>query len=110
MNIEQKIESLKTENGGWTRASLESLGVSWPPPKGWKQALIKEHTKHEDQVGYLHRKKVTDKTRAHIWLGKDTACRMYSTGGIKRKWNYTVSKDVYNMPICENCKEKGNAM
>ena len=35
-----KIESLKTPNGGWTKASLASLGVSWPPPKGWKERLI----------------------------------------------------------------------
>lgn len=37
-----KIESLKTEKGGWTKASLASLGVSWPPPKGWKEKLINE--------------------------------------------------------------------
>ena len=36
----QKIESLKTPAGGWTKASLASLGVSWPPQKGWKQALL----------------------------------------------------------------------
>lgn len=37
-----KIESLKTERGGWTKASLRSLGVEWPPPKGWKERLIME--------------------------------------------------------------------
>jgi hypothetical protein len=26
--------------GGWTRAQLAEWGVPWPPPKGWKQALI----------------------------------------------------------------------
>lgn len=25
--------------GGFTRAQLEAVGVSWPPPKGWKKAL-----------------------------------------------------------------------
>jgi len=35
-----KIESLKTQRGGWTKESLASLGVPWPPPKGWKERLI----------------------------------------------------------------------
>ena len=38
----EKIESLKTSKGGWSRESLSSLGVSWPPPKDWKKNLIEE--------------------------------------------------------------------
>jgi len=38
--MEAKIESLKTPAGGWTKASLASLGVSWPPKQGWKRALL----------------------------------------------------------------------
>ena len=26
--------------GGWTKAQLEAVGVSWPPPKGWLDAVI----------------------------------------------------------------------
>lgn len=26
--------------GGWTKAQLETINVSWPPPKGWLEALI----------------------------------------------------------------------
>lgn len=26
--------------GGWTKAQLEAIGLSWPPPKGWVDALI----------------------------------------------------------------------
>lgn len=37
--IKSKIEALKTERGGWTKKALESLGVSWPPQKGWKKKL-----------------------------------------------------------------------
>jgi hypothetical protein len=33
------IESLRTANGGWTREALASIGVPWPPPKGWKKEL-----------------------------------------------------------------------
>jgi len=36
----QKIMSLRTEKGGWTKESLSSLGVSFPPPKGWKKSLL----------------------------------------------------------------------
>lgn len=39
-DMEATVESLKTAKGGWTRRSLESLGVPWPPPKGWKRKLI----------------------------------------------------------------------
>lgn len=48
------IESLKTPAGGFTKATLASLGVAWPPPKGWRYKLEvyeprKRHTiKDED--------------------------------------------------------------
>jgi hypothetical protein len=38
--MEAKIESLKTAKGGWTKASLASIGVDWPPPAGWKEKLL----------------------------------------------------------------------
>jgi len=28
-----------TERGGWTKAKLASMGVPWPPPKGWLTRL-----------------------------------------------------------------------
>ena len=34
------IEGGKTRRGGFTRAQLAVLGVSWPPKGGWKQRLI----------------------------------------------------------------------
>jgi len=39
-----QIESLKTARGGWTKASLASLGVPWPPPAGWKDRLLAQAT------------------------------------------------------------------
>jgi hypothetical protein len=33
------IEGLKSPRGGWTREALASIGVPWPPPKGWKKKL-----------------------------------------------------------------------
>lgn len=26
--------------GGWTREQLRKLGVPWPPPKGWRKAIL----------------------------------------------------------------------
>ena len=42
---------------------------------------------------------------AHIFLGVDTACRMYSTGGLKKRL-YKVVDDPGELPICENCQRK----
>ncbi|WP_190241465.1 hypothetical protein [Rhizobium sp. N122] len=38
---EEEIKSQQTENGGWTKQTLAQWGVPWPPPKGWKEALLK---------------------------------------------------------------------
>ena len=35
-----EIEAAKTAKGGWTKATLEGWGISWPPPKGWKERLM----------------------------------------------------------------------
>ena len=35
-----EIMARRTNNGGWTRETLAEWGVPWPPPKGWKRALI----------------------------------------------------------------------
>jgi len=44
--MEQLIDSLKSENGGWSKASLAKLGVEWPPKKGWRKELIASPTQH----------------------------------------------------------------
>lgn len=36
----EEIEAGKTPKGAWTRATLEGWGVPWPPPKGWRQAIM----------------------------------------------------------------------
>lgn len=51
---------------------------------------------------YLHRKRVTKKTRVHIWTGFDTACRMYSTGGLRPE-KYQVSKTDMGLSTCLMC-------
>lgn len=37
---EKQIEAAKSPKGGWTAATLAQWGVPWPPPKGWKEALL----------------------------------------------------------------------
>lgn len=54
--ILNKIESLKTPAGGWTKASLASLGVGWPPPKGWKANLLS---------------KASDASCSHTWYMRE---------------------------------------
>ncbi len=37
---EGQLEALKSNKGGFTKATLVSLGVKWPPKKGWKKRLL----------------------------------------------------------------------
>lgn len=34
------VHAHRTAAGGWTKAQLAALGVSWPPTKGWLTAII----------------------------------------------------------------------
>lgn len=34
------IDAGKSPRGAWTRSTLARWGVPWPPPAGWRQALI----------------------------------------------------------------------
>lgn len=36
----EEIDAGKTEKGGWTKAQLAAWGIGWPPPHGWKKALL----------------------------------------------------------------------
>lgn len=37
---EQEIEKGRSPKGGFTKRQLARWGVPWPPPKGWKDALL----------------------------------------------------------------------
>jgi hypothetical protein len=49
-----EIEAVRTPAGGWTRVQLEQWGVSWPPPRGWKDRLlgIPETPSYPQAAGY----------------------------------------------------------
>ena len=37
----RSIEFLQTPKGSFTKKTLQCLGVSWPPQRGWKRNLIR---------------------------------------------------------------------
>ncbi len=34
------IDSKRTSAGGFSKEALASMGVAWPPPRGWRKALL----------------------------------------------------------------------
>jgi len=38
---QRSIEQAMTPRGGYSKKTLEAWGVPWPPPKDWKNTLIK---------------------------------------------------------------------
>jgi hypothetical protein len=52
---------------------------------------------------YLRRVEIeAGKSKSHIWTGDDTACRMWSTGGLNRTRRWVV-EDKALRPICTMC-------
>ena len=35
----EKLEFLQTQKGGYTRNTLECIGIQWPPISGWRKRL-----------------------------------------------------------------------
>lgn len=102
----REIEEGRSARGGYTRATVEKWGVPWPLQKGWRKRLLAEAARHHApelraKPGYLIR---NCGRIAHIWTGSDTACRQYSTGGIKNPHHYTVTDTADGRQICKNCR------
>ena len=47
------------------------------------------------------------KSVAHLWNGSDTFCRMYSTGGLRKK-KQIVSESTLGKKVCTMCQNVGN--
>lgn len=43
------------------------------------------------------------KVAAHIWLGNDTACRMWSTGGLSPNKTWEKSENTGGRRVCQMC-------
>lgn len=50
------LEAGASQHGNWTAAQLRVLGISWPPPKGWKNALVGKPILQTDYRLFLHLK------------------------------------------------------
>lgn len=37
----EEVEAARSPRGGWTMAALAAWGIPWPPPAGWRQALLR---------------------------------------------------------------------
>ena len=42
-----EIQAARTPKGGFTRNQLAKWGVPWPPPTGWRKALLKDADKQD---------------------------------------------------------------
>lgn len=54
-----------------------------------------------DRTTFVIRKNGT-KQKAHVWTGEDTACRMWSTGGLKHS-RYDFRDSPCGRKICWMC-------
>ena len=49
------IQNNKTKGGGWTRAQLVAIGVTWPPPKDWIRQVIGKTINQDNQAAFERR-------------------------------------------------------
>lgn len=73
-----EIHAAKTRKGGWTKETLAVWGVPWPPPKGWRAALVAGKPIPSPQpVGTISASQVVEKliggTRSDAQIAKDGA-------------------------------------
>lgn len=67
---EEELEAGKSAKGGWTKATLQAWGVPWPPPRGWKEALIAGKTMAEAGLPELIMSPIRPEVSAHDLLAK----------------------------------------
>lgn len=48
------IKAHKTPGGGWTKAQLRALGVSWPPQKGWLSRIVGQPLTADIRAAFDH--------------------------------------------------------
>ena len=57
-------------------------------------------------MNYLirHNKLNQPNGKAHIIVGADMACRLWSTGGVNKKRNWKISDTDKGQPVCTMCQ------
>lgn len=46
---QQQVDALRTPAGGWKRDSLASIGINWPPKRGWRKRYIAGEDPNEEE-------------------------------------------------------------
>jgi hypothetical protein len=54
------IESGMSDYGGWNKKQLACIGVSWPPPSGWKWSVIGKNIKKRKIEAFLRFRKTKE--------------------------------------------------
>lgn len=74
---QDEIDAARSPRGQWTRDTLAQWGVPWPPPKGWRNRLIRESggvptkspTTTSKRSATAERRKRGERTRKQVnWL------------------------------------------
>ncbi len=65
--------------------------------------VITSYTIESGSHGYLVRKPPKKRKVAHLWNGKDTVCRMATTGGLALAKYHVVDSVHPDEPICHMC-------
>ncbi len=101
MDIED-IEKGKSPKGGWTKKQLAKWGVPWPPPKGWKEALIKDDM---GAIGASSAQQLHDVKE----LLRLVVMEMVNTGDAHKLYNVPGLLDYFNarIPTDEELKDAG---
>lgn len=47
--------------GGWNKKQFEILGISWPPPRGWRKLVIGKIISYSDALKFIEYKRVKNK-------------------------------------------------
>jgi hypothetical protein len=75
---EEQIEAGRSPKGGWTREQLARWGLPWPPPAGWRQALLHGTGGGADSSAEKTKISPTEKTK--ISSAKSTSERTAASG------------------------------
>lgn len=54
---QELIEAGVSPKGGYNKCQLATLGIEWPPQKGWKSSVIGKTVTEEDYRQFLEAKK-----------------------------------------------------
>lgn len=83
--------------GGWTKSQLEAIGIGWPPPKGWIDALIGSMIEDNqraqfERLGRQHREtQARDRAEAEVRYARMSE-EVYYTWPIGDEWTGSFKK------------------